>query len=551
VGNKDSINDNGIARLNIRYPVLWLVLAAFIVYFPSFFYGVTELDDFILILHSDKYNEHISSIFSAFHRGVFEIANGHFYRPVFIDSIILNYQLCGKHIAGYHIVNVGFHMIAVALLYKLYLRLNIKAMYAFILCLLFAVHPVLSQAVAWIPGRNDALLGIFAISFFLYTINYTQTGKVKDLLLSCFFLLLTCFTKESGVFAPPAAFVILVFILHEKWLSNRNITQYMLWTGCLIVWVLMRASAHQKGIQGPPIVVLKEFVYRMPVILQYLGKIFFPFNLSVYPALKQTTNIYGIIAFALMCVVLYLNKERSWRIVWGGVGIFLLFLVPVLLLPSAMSLQTYEQRLYVPLMGILIMLPQTSLINNRLKDRQLLCCYIGVACILAGINFYHQRNFANPYTFWKQATVSSPASAHAFMVLAKGEPDSAKSYLLFQKAYAINPREKFLNYCRGVKLQNEDSVLASEPYLLEEKKISGYYECDFYLSRVAVKKNDMAAALAYLQNYLVREPDNLDHAKNKVLDNPAWQNAATARNYALHLPHPGIALGILDVLGVQ
>ena len=82
---------------HIRNPLLWLLSAAFIVYFPTLFYGLTELDDFILILKSDRYNEHLYSLITAFHRGVFEIANGHYYRPVFADSIILNYQLCGKH----------------------------------------------------------------------------------------------------------------------------------------------------------------------------------------------------------------------------------------------------------------------------------------------------------------------------------------------------------------------------------------------------------------------------------------------------------------------
>src|SRR6202020_3196456 len=99
------------------------------------------------------------------------------------------------------------HIISVVIVFKLFIVLEVNRVHAFILSLLFAVHPVLSQAVAWLPGRNDVLLGIFIFSFFIFSIRYSREGKLKNLLLSVFFLLLALFTKETAVMGPVALFI--------------------------------------------------------------------------------------------------------------------------------------------------------------------------------------------------------------------------------------------------------------------------------------------------------------------------------------------------------
>jgi tetratricopeptide (TPR) repeat protein len=68
----------------------------------------------------------------------------------------------------------------------------------------------------------------------------------------------------------------------------------------------------------------------------------------------------------------------------------------------------------------------------------------------------------------------------------------------------------------GEMLQKNDSILASEPYLLTEKKISNYYECDFYLARVAMEKKDLSGSIAYLESFLQRAKNN-PMANNNLL----------------------------------
>ena len=523
----------------INYAWLWLALAAVVVYFPTLYYGFTELDDSIFIREFQEYNEDLRNLFVSFGRGVFNATSDPYYRPVFLDSIVINYQFFKQNVAGYHIFNLLFHVASVLLMYKLLLKLQLKNLHAFILALLFAVHPVLSQAVAWIPGRNDTMLAIFIFTFIIYCINYTETGKTKDLLLSVLFLLLAFFTKETAVFAAPAAFVFLVFWLQKKWLSRPNLILYGTWVACFVLWFAARSRATIQTAAIEPGKVVVDFIHRLPLIIQYTGKIFLPVNLSVFPIQQDTVIYYGIAAIGILAALLLFSKDVNWRRVSIGSGIFLLFLLPALLIPNKLNEQAFEHRLYLPFLGMLLVLPETVLFKKTTEGWALICGLIAAGLLSIG-NYSHQRYFADPLSFWRQATETSPNSAYANMMLGAREDNLEKSYALFRKAYRLNPKEKYLGYYYGKMLQMQDSVLASEPYLLAEKKTSGYYECDFYLARVAMQKNDTVASANYLQTYLKADPANPNANNNLLLIYMSLHRYDDAKALAKHMQDAGL-----------
>ena len=526
------------AAFSIPYPLLWLVLSTLAVYFPTFYFKYTELDDSIFIREFSEYNEDLQNLVVSFHRGLFNLKDT-YYRPIFLDSMILNYQVSGTDILGYHIVNVLLHVLSVVLLYLLLKKLDVKALPAFILTLVFAVHPVLSQAVAWIPGRNDTLLAIFTLPFLIFSIHYVRSGKLWMLALSGFFLLLAFFTKETAVFAAPVAFVLLVFMLQQKWLDKRMVSQYGVWIACFIIWFIFRSRATTEGNLAIG-KLLSEMAYRLPLIVQYTGKIFLPFNLSVLPLQEDTTYYYGIIAIVILAVIIYLNKERNLRLILSSLAVFLLFLIPVLLIPADINKETFEHRLYLPMIGMLLLLSQTVLFKNTLSEKNLLAAGIGVAAILAFLNIRHQKDFTDPHTFWASAVATSPHSSFANMMLGARENDLKKSDTLFRRAYQLDPKQKYLNYYYGVMLQTEDSVLQSEKYLLAEKKISDYVECDFYLAHVALERKDLNAAIGYLESYLKRVPGNKPAHNNLLLLYMQTQQADKAKAEAREMLQHGM-----------
>lgn len=502
----------------IPYPVLLLVAAVFVVYFSAFSFGYTELDDTIFIKEFRAYNEDTRNLVTAFTRGLFDAVKDPYYRPLFSDAMILNYQMSGDSPAGYHFINVLLHALSVVLLFRLCSKLGIGQLHSFLLALIFAVHPVLAQAVAWIPGRNDTMLAVFVLSFFIQSIEYEAGGKTKNLLLSMLFLLLAYFTKETAVFAAPAAFMLLVLYRGLSWNSRQMIARYVIWIVCFGIWYLVR---HLATIQSSGIGSARSFedlLHRLPVIIQYIGKIVLPVNQSVFPTQQDTVIYYGIAATLLLTVAVLLLKTGNRKAVLGAIGVFILFLMPALLVPDELNQQTFEHRLYLPMLGILLLLPQTILLQNKLSDKQLTMTVIGVCGLFSVLNIRHQQHFESPLSFWSQAVESSPNSAYANMMLAArlDKSEGQRSEELFRKAYALNPKEKYLNFYMAEMLQKKDSVLASEPYLLAEKKISDYVQCDFYMARVALVKNDKSGAIVFLQQYLKRDRYN-PMANNNLL----------------------------------
>ena len=90
--------------------------------------------------------------------------HGHGWRPVTTSSFAVNYALHGLAPAGYHVVNVALHAAVCMLLLSVCAALGIAVATSLIAALLFAAHPVHTEAVASVVGRAELLA---AAAFFL------------------------------------------------------------------------------------------------------------------------------------------------------------------------------------------------------------------------------------------------------------------------------------------------------------------------------------------------------------------------------------------------
>jgi len=497
---------------------LWLIAVVIVVYAGSFSSGFTELDDTIFINERQDYNSDISNLGTSFERGVFDATKDTYYRPLLLDSFVLNHQISGTSIKGYHVVNILLHIIAVLLLFALLKRTGIVPLHAFLLSILFAVHPVLSQAVSWIPGRNDSLLGIFCFAFMLLSIRYLQSGKWIFALCQFIFLLAALFTKETAVFIPPAFFLLLLLLPNLTWRHKRNIILYVTWVVAVIIWYVMRSNATLQNEPLDAAEMVKTFFGRCLISVQYLGKIILPFNLSVFPMMEETSYIFGIAALLLLGLLIYFSKERNNKIILAGFGWFLLMLFPAFLLPASLNNQDFEHRLYVPLFGILLVLGQTALFKN-LKTTPTILTVISICIVFSIINIRHQQNFKDPVTFWTSAVHSTPNSAYATMMLAAriDETDPAGADSLLLKAWQLNPTEKYVNYYLGKMYIDKDSFRLAEQYLLAELDISAYYETYFHLSRIEFEKNNIEGSIRYMEKYLEADPGDEQAMNNYIL----------------------------------
>ncbi|HVN67098.1 MAG TPA: hypothetical protein VMT55_01910, partial [Candidatus Sulfotelmatobacter sp.] len=283
-----------------------VILLALLIYFPVIFFGYTYHDDVRLIIDNQAFLR-AGGIPAAFQHDVFRYPHGPdiYYRPILTLSLMLDARFSGTRPYLYHGTNLALHILAALLLFHWLLRLGYRKESVFLGVLIFTAHPAIAQAVAWIPGRNDTLLAVFALISLLFYQRYGQSGKITDYLGQLLFFFCALFTKESAVL------LVAIYLL-----LDRTKLRYLVpgWLAAIAGWAILRqlAMVHPAKIQCLAI------FNNLPALLLYLGKVFFPVNLSVLPLLADTTLLYGWLALSIIVVALYFSREKSpGRIVLG------------------------------------------------------------------------------------------------------------------------------------------------------------------------------------------------------------------------------------------
>lgn len=488
-----------------KFILLLLLAVPLLVYIKVVTLDYTMLDDSIFIKENQPFNSDIHNVSKAFHRGVFSEVNDSYYRPVFLADFIIESQFFGTSVAGYHFTNLLFHMICVLLLYLFLRRLKIPEPHALILALIFAVHPVLSQAVAWIPGRNDMLLMIFFLGGLILTLDYAKQPRWYLYLaqLACFMMAL--FTKETAVVIPLIALPLLIFCCQAKWKTWLPLV--IGWGAGILFWAIVRSTVPLMKLNMTVWELLQNGIRRIPAAFQYLGKIIFPVNLAVFPSIDQITIIWGIVAVILLAGLIIASKSYFKPVTLIGLLWFILFLAPVLVVPATLNDQVFEHRLYLPIVGILLILSQTLLFRQTIDENRRLLIGGGIVLIFSIMTFMRIDLYKSPLTFWGRAVNDNPSSAYAHMMLGLRMTDTVAMNRLFDEAYKLNPDEKMLNYFIG-KLaldakQVDKAALHLKRELKQAQKIPDDYFC---LARVFFLKNNLDSAAWALERLIELDP---------------------------------------------
>ena len=173
----------------------WLVAAAAVlIYLPSMKAEWSGLDDVNLCINDAPALRSDGFFIDAWSRPHFPDPNlaRIFYRPIVSLSYALDARSSGPETvdpAPFHRTNVLLHAMAGALLASTALSIGLEPAMALIGGLIFVAHPVLAVAVAWIPGRNDLLLAIFALIAF---VAFVRASTTDDDRLSMLFRMAQC-----------------------------------------------------------------------------------------------------------------------------------------------------------------------------------------------------------------------------------------------------------------------------------------------------------------------------------------------------------------------
>lgn len=512
-----------MARVRVRpgsrfafAPVL-VALAALGVHGRSILFGFTDLDDRDLIVDDHTFLAQPSSLWRVFGRSYMHVvdASHAYYRPLVTASYVLDARWSGLDPRGYHLTNVALYAVASILVHALLRALALGPGVALAGALLFAVHPALAPAVAWIPGRNDSLLAVFALAAWIAFVRDAARPSAWHKAAHYVFFALALLTKESAVVLPAVCLAHVALAQPEDW---KRLCQPRVIGGFAFGWATIvagRLFVHPPG--GSPGLALHEMVANAPLLVTALGKVALPVHLSVLSVASDIPLWPGVVAWVAMGVAVRAVPGVRPRIVALGAAAFVLFLAPVIALSGSLVL---DQRLVLPACGALFAAGEIVR-AMRLERATLAAAAAAVALTFAALTVAFEGDFRNPRAFARDAVDGSPHSALAHFCLGRSYQaagDDDRALVEYRAALALGPSEVVHNNIAVIAMARgrwDDA----ERELAEEVAINpGYGKAYYNLGIVLRHEGRMDEACAAEGRAMERAPEEDSIARERERD---------------------------------
>lgn len=363
----------GVARppqTLIRHRALISVLlVTVLLYLPSLWFPFVY-DDLPQILDNPRVQswEHLPSYFTD-HVWAQRVGSvqANYYRPLFLVWLLINYTLFETNPVGWHLTTVLVHVVVVGLGFAVARRFVSGAGAAWV-ALLFALHPLQIESVAWISGVPEPLAAIFLMGAFLAYLRAREAGARRWWVMSLglYFGGLLC--KETAAIYPAAVFLHALCWPPEEgawWRRTKQAARMAFAYGpALVPYLLIRIWALEGMYRAQATADLGSTLLTLPVIVwTYIRLLVFPFRLAVHYDVQFIHSadvqfwppLVGTI-LALAAVAWWVRRSRLLVFAVGWVAIFVT--IPIAsgrFFHEGIGL-VHDRYLYLSLFGIALLL---------------------------------------------------------------------------------------------------------------------------------------------------------------------------------------------------
>ena len=378
--------------------------------------------------------ENIKTIFTSFYNSN--------YQPISVLSYSLEYYFYGLRPSGYHLTNLILHLLNSMLVLWLIFILSDNLAVSFITAVLFALHPLSVESVAWISARKDLFYAFFFLSAAISYSYYVKKGRAsKYYYLSLALFLLALLSKAAAVTLPLTLLLIDYFLYRKpgKDIFIEKIPFFvfslMLGVACVFFRSLNKHALHLS------LSILDIFRFTGSSIVFYLDKIFRPVHLCcIYSGFKE--KIIPYLCSILFIFLIFLNR-RSRKIVFGTT-LFLIGILPVM--PLAILADRF---VYVPSIGIFYLIGEGFVwlykrpVNYvRTARIFLLAVLIVIIGALMPLTWKRCEIWKDGVSLWGDVLISHPESLRAHFNRGVAYADKgryAEAIADFTKAIQLNP----------------------------------------------------------------------------------------------------------------
>ncbi|MFZ5563895.1 MAG: tetratricopeptide repeat protein [Thermodesulfobacteriota bacterium] len=430
------------------------------------------------------------------------------YYPLTFTSFWIERQIFGLDPAVFHFTNIVLHAANAILVWLVLTALGIR--WAWGAALLFAVHPVNVESVAWISERKNVLSGLFALASLLLLVRLYLSGQAdprqRPSVLShrragyaaALFLFCLALLSKSVVCVLPAVFLVLV------WWKGGSVVRRIpgmlpfFVTGGMAALNTALIEKHYVGAFGPE----WDFGFPDRVLIAgralwfYASKLIYPSNLTfIYPQWRIDPAVWWQHLFpaaALAVLVLFwVVRNRVGRGLFAGTAVFLITLFPALGFVNYYPMQfsfVADHFQYLAGIALLALLADGAYRLTRLtgpKAAYPACLlWAGAGVLLSAGAWQAQDKYQNLQTLWQDTLAKNPgcwmaANNLGGLFVRQGRAD--KAILCFESALSIKP----------------DHLNAANSLVAAFSAIGDYDRAASVLKSLLEKRPDSAATICY------------------------------------------------------
>lgn len=281
------------------------------------------------------------------------------YHPLTVVTLAINYQLSELNPSSYLLVNLLLHVINTCLVfYFAWIISNKKTWVAFLVALIFGIHPLHVESVAWVSERKDVLYTFFFVLALIQYWRFLETNNRLKYWLCFLLFTLSLLSKPAAIIFP------LVLLLLDYWkgrpINAKLLTNKIPFFILAIIFAVITMQVQTKAIAGFAYFPLWErLFFACYVVMIYFIRFFIPYPLSAFHPYPSPDHLgWAILVSPLFILALlgFLWYQRKNKLFVFGILFFIVNLLLVLQIISIGLTIVSERYTYVPYIGLSFLL---------------------------------------------------------------------------------------------------------------------------------------------------------------------------------------------------
>lgn len=373
------------------------------------------------------------------------------YHPLTMMSLAVSYSISENDPKGYIVTNILFHILNACLVFIFIMMLTKKQFWAsFLVTLLFAIHPMHVESVAWISERKDVLYSLFFLGGLISYLKYQNHQHYKWLILTFLLCVLSLLSKPAAVIFPLV--LLLLDWYKGRSFDKRAIIEKTPFFALSILFGVITLNIQSATALGDQFGFLEKVIFAGHGFFMYWFKLLIPTNLSplyAYPVSQIPSTFYlGLVASLLLLVASIYSLKKD-KIIFFGFAFFVINVILVLQLITVGNALMADRYTYLSSIGLFFILGigfEKLIANPKFKTLAIGAVAIYVLA-LTYLSNQQCKVWENSETLWSQAIKVDDQNylAYSKRGLAQMQVGKAQKALAdFNQCIKINP-----NYFAG------------------------------------------------------------------------------------------------------